>query len=202
MLFACLWIGNASAENSAAGHLIIDRTIAGRVTDDKGEGLPSVSIVIKGTQRGTTSDLDGKYSLNVPDGPATLTFSFVGFASQEVAIGNQSAIDVTMKTDQKALDEVIVVGYNSQSKRNIISAVTTISGETINKRIATDPVNLLQGQLPGLQVIQNSGEPGNEGTQLRIRGTGTFSGAGNDPLVIVDGLPGNLSIINPNNINP
>ncbi|WP_221393750.1 TonB-dependent receptor [Dyadobacter sp. NIV53] len=197
LFFACLWISQSLA--SVAG-TAVDRPVTGRITDEKGEALPSVSIVLKGTQRGTTSDIEGKYSITVPDGPATLTFSFVGFASQEVAVGNQTAINIIMKTDQKALDEVIVVGYNSQSKRNIISAVTTISGETINKRIATDPVTLLQGQLPGLQVIQNSGEPGNEGTQLRIRGTGTFSGAGNDPLVIVDGLPGNLSIINPNNI--
>ncbi len=197
LLLTCLWVTTAHAGNTAG---FADRSVNGRITDENGAGLPSVSIILKGTQRGTTSDIDGKYSISVPDGAATLTFSFVGFVSQEIAVGNQSAIDVVMKTDQKALDEVIVVGYNSQSKRNIISAVTTISGETINKRIATDPVTLLQGQLPGLQVIQNSGEPGNEGTQLRIRGTGTFSGAGNDPLVIVDGLPGSLSIINPNNI--
>lgn len=200
ILFACLWISQSNAGTASMVSMAADRTVTGRITDDKGEGLPSVSIVLKGSQRGTTTDLDGKYSIVVPEGAATLTFSFVGFASQEVVVGNQSTINVTMKTDQKALDEVIVVGYSSQSKRNIISAITTISGETINKRVATDPVTLLQGQLPGLQVIQNSGEPGNEQTQLRIRGTGTFSGAGNDPLVIVDGLPGNLSIINPNNI--
>ncbi|KAA6438315.1 TonB-dependent receptor [Dyadobacter flavalbus] len=197
LLFACLWIAHTHA---GVAYAVADRLITGKIVDEKGEGLPSVSVILKGTQRGTTSDLEGKYSISVPEEAATLTFSFVGFASQEVVVGNQATIDITLKTDQKALDEVIVVGYNSQSKRNIISAVTTISGETINKRIATDPVTLLQGQLPGLQVIQNSGEPGNEGTQLRIRGTGTFSGAGNDPLVIVDGLPGNLNIINPNNI--
>ena len=197
LLFTCLWITHAHA-GSATG--LADRSINGRITDENGAGLPSVSIILKGTQLGTNSDIDGKYKISVPDGPATLTFSFVGYVSQDIVVNNQTTIDLVLATDQKALEEVIVVGYNAQSKRNIISAVTTVSGATLTKRVATNPVNLLQGQLPGLQVIQNSGEPGNEGTQLRIRGTGTFSGAGNDPLIIVDGLPGSLSIINPNDI--
>ncbi|MET7253719.1 TonB-dependent receptor [Dyadobacter fermentans] len=184
----------------AAVQNVLDKNIKGVVTAGKSEPLPGVNIAIKGTTRGTSTDANGAYSLDVPDNGAILVFSFVGHVTQEVKVGDAPVINVDLVLDNKALEEVVVVGYNSQSKRNLISAVATVSGETITKRVATNPVSLLQGQLPGLQVIQGSGEPGNEGIQLRVRGTGTFSGAGNDPLVIVDGLPGDLSILNPNNI--
>jgi TonB-linked SusC/RagA family outer membrane protein len=178
----------------------VDKTIKGVVTSGTKETLPGVNITIKGTTRGTSTDVNGAYSLDVPENGAILVFSFVGHVSQEIKVAEASVINVDLAVDNKALDEVVVVGYNSQAKRNLISAVTTVSGDAITKRVATNPVSLLQGHLPGLQVIQNSGEPGNEGVQLRVRGTGTFSGAGNDPLVIVDGLPGKLDILNPNNI--
>jgi TonB-linked SusC/RagA family outer membrane protein len=184
----------------AATKNAVDKTIKGVVTSGTKETLPGVNITIKGTTRGTSTDVNGAYSLDVPEDGAILVFSFVGHVSQEIKVAEASVINVDLAVDNKALDEVVVVGYNSQAKRNLISAVTTVSGDAITKRVATNPVSLLQGHLPGLQVIQNSGEPGNEGVQLRVRGTGTFSGAGNDPLVIVDGLPGKLDILNPNNI--
>lgn len=178
-----------------------DQTVSGKVTDEKGAGLPGVSVVLKGTQKGATTDGEGSYSLVVPTSQnAVLVFSFVGYISQEVAVGNQSTVNVSLAVDSKSLNEVVVVGYQAQSRRKLLSSVATVSGKDLNERVATNPTTLLQGKLPGLQVIQGSGEPGNEGVQLRIRGITTFSGAGSDPLIIVNGLPGSLTNLNPNDI--
>lgn len=174
--------------------------IRGKVVDDKGLPLSGVSIQLKGTGIGTVSNADGAYSINAPDGDGTLVFSFIGFVKQEVPVNGRPVINVTLAEDKKSLTEVVVTGYSTQSKRTVTSAIVSVQGDEMTKRVATDPSSLLQGQLPGLSVVQNSAEPGNEKVQLRIRGVGTFSGAGNDPLVIVDGIPGNLGIINPNDI--
>lgn len=175
--------------------------IKGKVVDEKGLPLVGVSILVKGTKVGTSSLADGSFSLNVPDRTTgTLVFTFIGFIKQEVAIGNKSTINVVLEEDKQALSEVVVTGYTTQSKHTLTSAIVAVKGEELTKRVATDATSLLQGQLPGLSVIQNSGEPGNESVQLRIRGLGTFSAAGNNPLVIVDGIPGSLSAINPNDV--
>ncbi|SEM01411.1 TonB-linked outer membrane protein, SusC/RagA family [Chitinophaga rupis] len=175
-------------------------TVHGTVTDNKGVPLQGVSIQLKGTTTGTASLADGTYSLNLPDANGTLTFGFIGFAKQEIAVNGKNLINVTLMEDDRKLTEVVVTGYTTQSRHTLTSAIATINGEDLTKRVATDATSLLQGQLPGLSVVQNSAEPGNETIQLRIRGVGTFSGAGNNPLVIVDGVPGNLSALNPNDI--
>ncbi|GAA4322651.1 TonB-dependent receptor [Mucilaginibacter gynuensis] len=174
--------------------------VKGKVVDSGGLPLPGVNILLKGTTTGTTSGIDGSFTLEVPDGAGTLVFSFVGYARQEIAVNGQTIINVTMLEDDQALSEVVVTGYSTQSKHTLTSAIVSVKGEELTKRVATDATTLLQGQLPGLSVVQNSGEPGNENVQLRIRGIGTFSSAGNNPLVIVDGLPGSLAVINPNDI--
>lgn len=174
--------------------------IRGKVVDDKGLPLSGVSIQLKGTGIGTVSGSEGGYSINAPDGDGTLVFSFIGFVKQEVPVNGRPVINITLAEDKKSLTEVVVTGYSTQSKRSVISAIVSVKGDEMTKRVATDPSSLLQGQLPGLSVIQNSAEPGNEKVQLRIRGVGTFSGAGTDPLVIIDGIPGSLGIINPNDI--
>lgn len=174
--------------------------ITGKVSDQNGNPMPGVSVKLKGTSLGAITANDGSYALNVPDGKGTLTFSYVGFATQEVVLNGQSTLNITMTEDKQALGEIVVTGYSTQSKHKLTSAIVSVQGEELIKRVATDPTSLLQGQLPGLSVIQNSAEPGNESTQLRIRGIGTFSGAGTNPLIIVDGLPGSLSVINPNDI--
>lgn len=176
------------------------RSISGIVTDSGGGILPGVTVLIKGTTKGTITNSTGNYTLSGVAGNATLVFSFVGMKSKSVYVNNQILINVSLEDDAIGIDEVIAVGYISQSKHKLTSAVATVSSEALSKRVATDPASLLQGQLPGLSVVQNSGEPGNENLQLRIRGLGTFSGAGSNPLVIVDGLPGSLSVINPNDI--
>jgi TonB-linked SusC/RagA family outer membrane protein len=182
-----------------AGDQIRTKKITGKVLDEKGQPLPNITVQVKGTTTGTLTTVDGVFSLQVPDN-AVLVISAIGFLKQEIPITDQTSLTVTLREDVAGLNEVVVVGYGTQEKHKLTSAVATISGAELNKRVATDPASLLQGQLPGLQVTQGSGEPGNENIQLRIRGISTFSGAGNDPLVIIDGLPGSMSILNPNDI--
>ncbi len=177
-----------------------DQSISGRITDEKGEGLPGVSVVVKGTQRGTTSDTDGKYRLSVPEGSAvTLVFSFVGYQSQEVAVGNKSVVDVRLQTDDKSLAEVVVVGYGTVKKSDLTGAVAKV-GETDIKAtpiVAFD--RALQGRAAGVQVVQNSARPGGAAT-IRIRGSGSVN-ASNDPLYVIDGFPTTgLNSINPGDI--
>ncbi|HWK06354.1 MAG TPA: TonB-dependent receptor [Puia sp.] len=170
------------------------------VSDSTGQPLSGVSVKLKGTSVGTYTDVNGNFSLQAPDGKGVLVISSVGYEPQEIRVSKGGIVRVSLKVSVTKLAEVVIVGYATQEKRKLTSAVVTVSGEDINRRVATDPTSLLQGQLPGLSVVQNSAEPGNEDLQLRIRGVGTFSGAGNNPLIIIDGLPGNLSVINPNDI--
>jgi TonB-linked SusC/RagA family outer membrane protein len=173
-------------------------TVKGKVTDKSGKPIANASVSA-GKGIGTTTNEQGEYSIKV-DENATLTFSYVGLIEQSIKVGKRTQIDVMLIDNETEMKDVVVVGYTTQNRRKLTSAVVTVSGDELNKRVATNPIALLQGQLPGLQVIQGSGEPGNEGVNLRIRGTSTFSGAGNDQLIIVDGLPGSLGVLNPNDI--
>lgn len=174
--------------------------VTGTVTDETGQPLPGVNILVKGTTNGTTSNQDGTYTINVDDPERTLIFSFIGYTSQEVKVGNQSQINIALVPDVRSLQEVVVVGYGTQKKVNLTGAVASVTGDDIIKRPVTNAATMLQGRMPGVQIVQNSGEPGNEEVSIRVRGTGTFSGAGSDPLVLIDGVPGSLSNLNPNNI--
>lgn len=182
----------------ASLHVSAQQTVRGRVTSAD-TAVSGVTLQLKGTAVGTQTNAKGEFSINAPSN-GTLLVSAIGFASQEVQIGGQSSLSIALQSADQQLNQIVVVGYGTQSKRKLTSAVVTVSGEDLNKRIATNPTTLLQGQLPGLQVVQGSGEPGAENVSLRIRGVSTFSGAGNDPLVIVDGLPGSLAALNPNDI--
>ncbi|WP_207632803.1 TonB-dependent receptor [Foetidibacter luteolus] len=173
--------------------------VQGKVTSAKGEPLESVTVAVDKPSSVTVTNEKGEYTVNADD-DAVISFSSIGFVQQNVKVNGRAEINIVLAASSAELNEIVVVGYNTQNRRKLTSAVATVSGEDLNKRVATNPATLLQGQLPGLQVVQSSGEPGNEGVQLRIRGIGTFSAAGNDPLVIIDGLPGNLSILNPNDI--
>ena len=171
------------------------------LSDSTGQPLSGVSVKVKGTSTGTYTDNDGSFHLQIPDGGGTLIISSIGYESQEVrATSSTGAIRIRLKLSATKLNEIVIVGYTTQEKRKLTSAVASVTGEEMTKRVATDPTSLLQGQLPGLSVVQNSAEPGNESMKLRIRGLTTFSPAGTDPLVIVDGIPGNLAALNPNDI--
>lgn len=175
------------------------RTVSGRVTSqDDGTGIPGVNVVEKGTNNGTVSDIDGNYSISVSEG-ATLVFSFVGFAGQEMAVGNQSVINVSMAPDVTSLDEVVVVGYGTQEKKEITSSVASVKAEDFNKGTVNDPVQLLQGKVAGLNITRPGGNP-NGGFNIRLRGVSTF-GANQEPLIVIDGIiGGSLSTVDPNDI--
>lgn len=163
------------------------RTVTGKVTSaEDGAGIPGVNVVEKGTNNGTATDADGSFSLNV-NSDATLVFSFVGFASQEVVVGNQTSINVTLQPDVTALSEVVVIGYGEVTKRDATGAVTSVTSEDFNSGVISSPEQLIQGKTAGVQITTTSGNPG-AGVQLRIRGTNSIR-SNNNPLFVVDGVP-------------
>jgi len=174
-------------------------TVQGKITDATGP-LPGVAVRVSGTTLVTSTDAQGRYAVKAT-GSAALTITSIGYTSQTVAINNRSTIDIILASEAKSLNEVVVVGYGTQKKVDLTGSVSTVSGDDLIKRPVVNPAAMLQGTMPGVQVTQSRGEPGNEGVSIRIRGNGTFSGAGSDPLVLIDGVPGNLSDVNPNNID-
>jgi TonB-linked SusC/RagA family outer membrane protein len=172
----------------------IDVSLKGKVTDEKGEPLPGVSIVIKGTTKGTTTDVDGKYQLLAPGADDVLIFSFVGFKTIERVVSNQSELNVQMAADQSQLDEVIVVGYGTKKKENITGAVAQVSGSALTSRPVTKLGQALQGLIPNLNVTNPDGNP-NANPTFNIRGTTSLSGG--TALVLVDGIQMDLNLLNP-----
>lgn len=160
-------------------------SVSGRVTDAKAQPLPGVTVTLKGTTRGTTTNADGAFQLTVADAKAVLAFSFIGFATQEIVVGNQTTLTVTLAEDSQTLNEVVVVGYGTQRKRDLTGAVAQLKGEEITKYPVQTPTQALQSKLAGVQVIA-SGRP-NEQPQIRVRGVGSAL-AGVSPLYVVDGV--------------
>lgn len=177
-----------------------DVAITGTVTDENGQSLPGVNVLEKGTTNGTTTDVAGNFSLSVQGPNSVLVFSFIGYVSQEVVVGNRTSVSVSLTQDVTSLDEVVIVGYGEQKKVNLTGAVASVSADELVKRPAANVQNLLQGKVTGLQVVQNSGQPGDDGAVMRIRGLGTFSDEGNAPLVLIDGVVGDMTNLNADNI--
>ena len=165
-----------------------EQSVSGKITDETGMGLPGVSVVEKGTQHGTVTDTDGKFTLTVNGNASVLVFSFVGYSSQEIAVGNQSLIDLSLKIDNKSLNEVVVVGYGVQKKADLTGAIATISADKLKSKAAVSYGEALVGQMAGVQVQQTNGAPGGEGLSIRVRGTGSIS-ATSSPLYVIDGFP-------------
>ena len=162
-----------------------DRTVTGTVTDEKGATLPGVTVLIKGLQRGTNTMAVGQYRITLPDGSATLVFSYVGYLTQEVVVGNRSTVNVVLQSDDKSLDEIVVVGYGTQKKSEQTAAISTISGQDIVKAPVTDASNSLVGRVSGVFAQQTSGRPGINGATITIRGRASANSAA---LIIVDGV--------------
>ncbi|MPR33057.1 SusC/RagA family TonB-linked outer membrane protein [Cytophagaceae bacterium SJW1-29] len=181
--------------------VIPDRLITGTITDEKGQGLPGVSIVLKGTQRGTTTNTDGRFQLTLPDrtdSPEILVFSFVGYKTQEINIGSQSNINLSLQPDDTTLDEIVVVGYGTERKVDLTGSVVSVKADQIASRQSIQLSDALQGAIPGVTVTRNNSAPGATST-IRVRGITTFNT--NDPLVIIDGVPsGGINDINPNDV--
>lgn len=177
-----------------------DRMVSGKVTSSEdGLGVPGVSIAVKGTTRGTSTDADGNYKISV-SGSAVLTITSVGYLSQDVSVGNRAQIDVSLVTDTKSLKEVVVVGYGTQKKSQMTGAISSVNAKQIQELPITNARQALQGRAAGVDVVQPGSKPG-AGPQIRIRGRRSFN-ASNDPLYVVDGIPLSSGIddINPNDI--
>ena len=173
--------------------------VKGKITDNKGEPLSNVSVLVKGTSKGVTTDANGNFSIEVPDDNATLVISFVGFESREIPVKGQSNIDISLIPASTQLSDVVVVGYGTAKKATLTGAVSSIKGSELTKSPAINVSNDLVGKVPGLIITQPSGEPGYDASTIRIRGLNTLNN--NDPLIVVDGVPGrSLDRIDPNSI--
>jgi TonB-linked SusC/RagA family outer membrane protein len=185
------------SSQSAAERLVMQiqqqPAVSGTVTDETGQPLPGVTVVVKGTTRGTVTNNDGNYSLtNIPE-DAVLVFSFVGLLTQEIEVRNQTTINVTMKMDAIGIEEVVAVGYGVQKKVTLTGSIGTINSQELTKRPAANTTELLQGEVAGLITRQTSGLPGEDNTTLNIRGFG-------NPLILADGIQSDLAQIDPNDI--
>ena len=195
--------------------IIAQRTVTGKVTGADGLGVPSASILVKGTTSGTVTDLDGNFSLNVPNNAAVLVISSIGLTTQEITIGNQSAINVAMAEDAQKISEVVVVGYGTQRKKDLTGSIATVNEKDFQKGNIVSPEQLIAGKIAGVAITPGSGAPGS-GSRIRIRGGSSLSD--DNPLIVIDGVPlagtgssgsstagiggiaNGLSLINPNDI--
>lgn len=173
--------------------------ITGTVVDKAGLPVIGANVIVKGTTNGTVTDVEGRFSLEIPEN-AVLLVSYIGYVEREMQVGDESALSITLQEDTQALEEVVVVGYGTQKKINLTGAVAVVKGEEMTKRPVTNATSMLQAQIPGLRVVNGSGQSGNNKVNLRVRGQGTYSDAGSDPLVLINGVPGDLSSLDPNAI--
>ncbi len=175
-------------------------TVSGKVSDENGSALPSVTVLVKNTGTGTVTDLDGNYRVKVDNATDVLVFSFIGYNTVEVAVNGRNTLDVTLTEQSSLLNEVVVVGYGTQEKEDVTGAISSIDGGVMRNLPVAGASQAIQGRAAGVEVVRNGGAPGSGGS-IRIRGTGTVNNA--DPLIVVDGVPltyGNLDNINPNDI--
>lgn len=177
-----------------------EKAVSGLVTDSQNVPLPGVNVLEVGTTNGTQTDFDGNYSLSVKAG-SSLQFSYIGMVSQTIAVEGKSTINLQMEEDASQLDEVVVVGYGTQKAVNLTGSVETVKAEEIARQPVAQASQALAGLVPGLTATQSSGQPGEDGAAIRIRGIGTLgSGAKNNPLILVDGIPDDINGLDPSDI--
>ncbi|MDB5264037.1 MAG: SusC/RagA family TonB-linked outer membrane protein [Adhaeribacter sp.] len=193
-VFALIVLVNASSTAMA------QQTISGRVIGaSDNASLPGVTVVVKGSNVGTTTDADGKYTITMPAGQDVLTYTFIGYTPQDIAVGNRTTINVTLREDAKALNEVVVVGYGTQRREEVTSAVTSVKAEEFRQSGARNAMDLIQGKVAGLTVTRSGSNP-NSGVALQIRGVNSLRGD-QGPLVVIDGIPGgNLDLLQQDDI--
>lgn len=193
--FGILANGNTSGPGDAFRVITPVRRVTGTVTDvQTGQPLPGATVLLKGTNEGTITDLQGTYTIEVPSGSSVLVYSFVGFLQEEIVVGNREVIDVSLVPDVQSLDELVVVGYGTQRKVNLTGAVSQITPEILESRPVANVSQALQGAVAGLNVSFGDGRPGGSGN-LNIRGFTSINGG--EPLVLIDGVPGNIDLVNP-----
>lgn len=178
-----------------------DTTIKGKITDAKKIGLPGVSVMVKGTQKGTTTDGNGNFTLSGINGKETLTIRYVGFASQEIALNGSRTLAITLLEENNNLNDVVVVGYGTQKKATLTGSVAQVKGDVVKQSPNGNLSNNLTGRAPGLIAVNRSGEPGNDGSTLSIRGASSYANPNAGPLIVIDGVPDrSFSRINPEDV--
>ncbi|ETN95119.1 SusC/RagA family TonB-linked outer membrane protein [Zhouia amylolytica] len=185
LLFFCLISVSVQANSSFKDE--IQSIVKGQVTDESGAPIPGVNVLLEGTSTGVATDFDGMYEINISGNNPVLTFSYVGFIKQSVPVAGQNTVNVSLKEDVSQLDEVVVVGYGTQKKASMTSAVSTVDSKAIADRPVTNAINALQGTAAGLNVTRTSGQPGDENLSIQVRGVSSANGAV-DPLLVVDGV--------------
>ena len=181
---------NARRDMGSVEVILEDIQVTGRVTSgEDNAGLPGVNIVVKGTNKGTVTDVEGNYSIEVPDQNSVLVFSSIGFLTEEVTVGNQTEINMVLYPDVLSLEEIVVVGYGTQIKKDVTGSIASIKSRDIENMVVTSADALLQGKAAGVQVVQNSGAPGGE-IFVRVRGSASLR-ADTRPLYVIDGVPMN-----------
>src|SRR5680860_243610 len=174
-------------------------TVKGTVTDTQDELLIGVNVQVKGTNQGTATDFEGTYQLEDVPEESTLVFSYIGYKTVEIPVNGRTNIDVALSSDAELLEEIVVVGYGTQKKVNLTGSVSSVDMiGTLENRPITNASQALGGKATGVWVSQNSGKPGSDGAQIRIRGWGTLNNA--NPLVLIDGVEGSINEVNPNDI--
>lgn len=175
-------------------------TVTGTITDANGIPLPGVTVQEKNSNNGAQTDFDGNYSINLQNPNAVLIFSFVGMQTVEVTVDGQSEIDLQMETSQESLDEVILVGYGTQSRRSVTTSITKVTEDDFNQGVVTNALSLIQGKVPGLSITRPGGNNPNGGTSIQLRGVTSITG-NTEPLIVIDGIPGgNLDLVQQNDI--
>ena len=200
-----VWMWTVPAA-SAAGDGV---TVTGTVTDETGTPLVGLTVVISGTNTGAVTDLDGHYSIEVPDGNAVLVFSYLGYTTQETAVGDRNVIDVQLFPDTELLADAVVIGYGTTTRRDMTGSISAVNSDDFNEGLISSPEQLINGKVSGVQITSSGGSP-TSGSTIRIRG-GASLNASNDPLIVLDGVPlesggvsgmgtNFLSLINPSDI--
>lgn len=174
------------------------KEITGTIIDKEGEAVIGANIVEKGTTNGTVTDIDGNFSLYVEEN-AILQISYIGYLSQEIIVDNRTNFSITLQEDTKSLEEIVVVGYSTQERANLTGAVSTVSSEVLQSKPVNNPLSALQGEIPGMVIQRYSGQPGNEEFSMNVRGISSTNGT-NAPLVIIDGIAGDINLLGPDDI--
>lgn len=173
------------------------KSVKGTVIDENGDPMVGVSVVVKGTKEGIATDIDGNFALNVSPG-AVLQISYIGYRTQNVKVGSNTSLEIKLLPDDNMLDDVVVVGYGTVKKRDLTGAVSSVKSEMIKMTPTSNPMEALQGRVSGLDIVRETGQAG-EGVKMQLRGNRSIT-AGGDPLFIIDGMPGDYSTLNPNDI--
>ena len=178
---------------------VAQSSVSGTVKDAIGETIPGASVRVKGHDSyAAVTDIDGNFLLKVPNLNSTLTVSYVGYKTQEVALNGRTMVEITLVEDSQMLEEVVAIGYGTAKKVSLTGSVSAITSKELNSAPMTNPSNLLTGKIAGLTAVQSTGRPGSDGSTIHVRGLNDFAGSG--PLCIVDGVPASMDNVNPNDI--